>query len=294
MPTPVFPLHVLLKRSYVVTVAQVLRSKVLEMQAARHLHGKRAVLTGAAGQLGIEFAKSLAKKGCNLHILDREDTDLLNLAQKLMKEYNIEVKSSFIDFEQPDLWQPIAHEIASDNLELNILVNNAAFVGSSELTGWSTDFENQTLETFRRALEVNLVAPFGLSQILYPKLKISQGANIVNIGSIYASLGPDPSLYVGTNIRNPAAYAASKGGLIQLTRWMSTIMAPEVRVNSISPGGLIRSQPQVFIERYENKTPLKRMGTESDICGALDFIVSDSAGYVTGQNLIIDGGWSTW
>jgi NAD(P)-dependent dehydrogenase (short-subunit alcohol dehydrogenase family) len=93
---------------------------------------------------------------------------------------------------------------------------------------------------------------------------------------------------------NPAAYAASKGGVIQLTKWLATTLAPSVRVNSISPGGIIRNQNPVFISRYIDGVPLKRMGTEDDMCGTIIYLASNLSSYVTGQNLIVDGGRCIW
>lgn len=93
---------------------------------------------------------------------------------------------------------------------------------------------------------------------------------------------------------NPAAYAASKGGLVQLTRWLATTLAPQVRVNSISPGGVFRNQPASFVERYKARTPLRRMATEDDFRGAIAYLTSDLSAYVTGQNLAVDGGWGVW
>ena len=93
---------------------------------------------------------------------------------------------------------------------------------------------------------------------------------------------------------NPAAYAASKGGLLQLTRWMATVLAPDIRANTLSPGGIFRNQDQTFHKRYVERTPLRRMATEEDLKGALIYLASDMSSYMTGQNLIIDGGWSAW
>ena len=93
---------------------------------------------------------------------------------------------------------------------------------------------------------------------------------------------------------NPAGYAASKGGLIQLTRWLSTTLAPDIRVNSISPGGVYRSQSDKFVKKYIQKTPLKRMATEEDLKGGIIYLASDLSSYVTGQNIFIDGGWTAW
>ena len=127
-----------------------------------------------------------------------------------------------------------------------------------------------------------------------PLLKATEGASIINIASIYGEYGPDWSLYEGTYMSNPAAYSASKGGLIQFTRWLATTIAPDIRVNAISPGGIFRNQPEVFVKRYEAKTPLGRMATEDDFRGVVAFLASDMSRYVTGQNLVMDGGWGVW
>ena len=117
---------------------------------------------------------------------------------------------------------------------------------------------------------------------------------MINVGSIYGMVGPDMRLYEGTTMGNPAAYAASKGGLLQFTRWLATILAPEVRVNSITPGGVWRNQPEAFHERYKARTPLRRMAHEEDFKGAVAYLASDLSSYVTGHNLLVDGGWTVW
>jgi len=141
---------------------------------------------------------------------------------------------------------------------------------------------------------VNLTAAFHLCQGLAPLLSYSCRGSIINIASIYGEYGPDWALYEGTTLSNPAAYGASKGGLLQLTRWLATTMAPHVRVNAISPGGISRGQPKTFVDKYEKRTPLRRMATENDFSGAVAFLASDMSAYVTGQNLSIDGGWGVW
>ena len=131
-------------------------------------------------------------------------------------------------------------------------------------------------------------------QGLTPLLRKSKGANIINIGSTYGTWAPDHSLYEGTSMGNPAAYASSKAGLIQLTKWLSTTLASSIRVNAISPGGVLRSQPQIFVKKYKARTPLKRMAKEDDFRGAIAYLASDLSSYVTGQNLAVDGGWGVW
>jgi NAD(P)-dependent dehydrogenase (short-subunit alcohol dehydrogenase family) len=143
-------------------------------------------------------------------------------------------------------------------------------------------------------LEVNVTAAFHLSQKLSGLLKNTGNGSIVNVSSIYGVVGPDMSLYNGTEMGNPAAYSVSKGGLIQLTKWLSTVMAPHVRVNCISPGGLARNQPESFSAKYIEKTPLKRMGIEEDFKGAVLYFASDLSQWVTGVNLMVDGGWTAW
>jgi NAD(P)-dependent dehydrogenase (short-subunit alcohol dehydrogenase family) len=171
------------------------------------------------------------------------------------------------------------------------LVNNAALVGTSDLVGWAVPFEKQSIDTWRRAIEVNLTAVFDLCQGLTPLLNATKNASIINIASIYGINAPDWSLYEGTSLGNPAAYGVSKGGLIQLTRWLSTTLAPNVRVNAISPGGIFRNQPEEFVKRYSSRTPLKRMATENDFRGAIAFLATDMSRYVTGQVISVDGGW---
>jgi NAD(P)-dependent dehydrogenase (short-subunit alcohol dehydrogenase family) len=155
-------------------------------------------------------------------------------------------------------------------------------------------FERQLPESWRRALEVNLTAPFVLVQAAAEALAASGHGSVINISSIYGLTGPDWRLYEGTTMGNPAAYAASKGGLIQMTRWLATTMAPKVRVNAIAPGGVFRDTPEPFLTRYISRTPLARMATEEDFKGAVAYLASDLSAYVTGQCLAVDGGWTAW
>jgi len=258
------------------------------------LKGRRALITGATGGLGKVMADTLAELGADLVLIDLPKSDIDSLSENLISKWNIKVESYFCDLEQQTQRIDLIDSIKASGKELNILINNAAFVGSSGLQGWSVPFEEQSIETWRRALEVNLTAIFDLCQSLTPLLRLSEGASIINIASTYGLYGPDWSLYKNTDMSNPAAYGASKGGVIQFTRWLSTTIAPNIRVNSISPGGVFRNQPEVFVKRYENKTPLGRMATEDDFRGVVAYLSSDMSKYMTGQNLSVDGGWGTW
>lgn len=258
------------------------------------LQGRRALITGAAGGLGRIMAQTLAELGANLVLVDRPGTVFEPLVSHLIGQAGVAPKTIGCDLESENHRCDLIQTVYADGQGLNILINNAAFVGSSDLEGWIVPLADQSLATWRRAFEVNLTAAFHLCQGFAPLLGSVPGGNIINIGSIYGHHGPDWQLYEGTTMGNPAAYGASKGGLIQLTRWLATTLAPDVRVNAISPGGIYRNQPELFVKRYNQRTPLGRMATEDDFRGAVGFLASDLSGYVTGQVLHVDGGWSAW
>lgn len=259
-----------------------------------NLKGRRALITGATGGLGKVMANTLAELGADLVLVDLPNSDFDTLKIDITDRWGVKIECLSCDLEQQHERTQLIKKIEDSQQGINILINNAAFVGTSELRGWGVPFEQQTVETWRRALEVNITAVFDLCQGLTPILKKSQGANIINISSIYGLYGPDWSLYKDTSMANPAAYSASKGGLIQLTKWLATTIAPQIRVNTISPGGVFRNQPEAFVRRYESRTPLKRMAIEDDFRGAIAYLSSDMSQYVTGQNLTVDGGWGIW
>lgn len=256
------------------------------------LYGKTALITGGLGFLGRELCIEFASRGVNLIILDKSPEDKDFLFQ--LRSNEILAQFYQVDFESEESRIKVIREIEETKKSLDILINNAAYVGSTNAPGWSVPFKEQSLDTWNKALEVNLTTPFHLVQGLEKLLRESATPTIVNVGSIYGSLGPDWELYSGTQMGNPAGYAASKGGLIQLTRWLSTTLSPKIRVNCVSPGGISRNQNPDFIERYHLRTPLKRMATEKEIVSTILFLSSSSASYITGQNIQVDGGWSAW
>jgi NAD(P)-dependent dehydrogenase (short-subunit alcohol dehydrogenase family) len=259
-----------------------------------NLSDRTAVVTGGGGHIGQEYCRLFAELGGRCIILDHDNEKIeatLNRLPSLEKGQHI---GRVVDIGDIDDLTSVINWVISDIKEVDVLVNNAAFTGDSALNGWVTDFKSQTIEAWNAALHVNLTACFKLSQGLAPILAKSKKGCIVNVASIYGVLGPDLALYENTQMGNPAAYAASKGGLIQLTRWLATVLAPEVRVNCVSPGGLARNQCSTFVERYNAKVPLGRMGSELDIARALLFFSCQMSDYVTGQNLLVDGGFSAW
>jgi len=267
---------------------------VSSIKALINMSGRRALITGATGALGSVIADTFAELGASLILVDRPESDFGKLLGSLPGAAAGNAVCVPCDLESQEDRDRLVAAVTGDDRGLDVLVNNAAFVGTSGLEGWAQPFDRQTVETWRRALEVNLTAVFDLCQQFAPTMCRSQGAAMINVASIYGHLGPDWGLYAGTSMANPAAYAASKGGIVQLTRWLSTTLAPRIRVNSISPGGIFRNQPPAFVERYEARTPLGRMGSEDDFRGAFAYLASDLSKYVTGQDLLVDGGWSAW
>ena len=258
-----------------------------------NLKEHRVLITGAGGGIGRVMADSLAELGASLILVDRPGVEIACVATDIRDRWSVDTISLECDLESTSSRLELVDIVISQN-KLNCLINNAAFAGETNLPGWVTNFEGQSLDTWRRAIEVNLTAAFHLSQAFTPLLKKSAGANIINIASIYGEYGPDWRLYEGTQMGNPAAYAASKGGLIQLTRWLATTLAPEIRVNAISPGGVLRNQPSSFVRRYIDRTPMRRMATEDDFRGTVAFLASNLSQYITGQIIRVDGGWGNW
>lgn len=258
------------------------------------LKDRVAIVTGATGHIGRAICHVLAEYGACIAVLDIGASACENLCAELEKQHGTKCMPFPCDLADDASVHTIPKKVKDIMGDLHVLVNNAGFVGTSNLPGWITDIEHQCTETWRKVFEVNVTAPFTLCREAIPFLADKQGS-IINISSIYGMLGPDMSLYEGTTMGNPIAYAASKAALMQMTKWLATVLAPRgIRANSICPGGIERNQPEVFQERYCARTPMKRMGTENDMTGAVLFLASDMSLYMTGQNLAVDGGWSAW
>lgn len=258
------------------------------------LSGRVGLVTGGAGHIGTAAAGALAELGARVVVLDLTMEACERVAASLNREHGVETMPLTIDLADEAAVRSVPERVLERFGRLDVLVNCAAMVGTSELKGWAVPFAEQGSEAWRLALEVNLTAPFVLTQACAGALAVSGRGAVVNVASIYGVVGPDMRLYEGTGMANPAAYAASKGGLLQLTRWLATVLAPSVRVNAVSPGGVWRGQHESFVARYVERTPLERMATEEDLKGAVAYLSSDLSAYVTGQNLLVDGGWTAW
>ena len=258
------------------------------------MEGRTALVTGGAGHVGKAICDALAENGAAIAVLDCNEEACTTTCTSLAGTYGVKALPVVMDLTDEKKLRKVPAQVMKQCGSLDVLVNCAALVGTSALKGWGVPFAEQDADTWRLALEVNLTVPFILSQASAPHLARSGHGSVINIGSIYGINGPDMHLYEGTAMGNPAAYAASKGGLVQLTRWLATVMAPAVRVNAITLGGLYRNQAEAFFFRYVKKTPLQRMATEDDVKGAALYLASDLSAYVTGQNLVVDGGFTVW
>lgn len=258
------------------------------------LEGRTALVTGGAGYLGRTFGETLAELGASVALADRHGDAAQEEAARLEQGYGIKAVGIEIDLANHEKRSLLPDEVANRLGGLDILINAAGFVQTDDLKGWTVPFEQQKVETWRAALEVNLTAPFFLVQAALPWLKAKGNGTVINITSLYAFLGPDMRLYTDTEMGNAGGYSASKGGLLQITRWLATVLAPEVRVNCVSPGGVWRNQPEPFVKRFESRTPMQRMQIEEDLKGIIAYLASEMSQYVTGQHFPVEGGWSAW
>lgn len=258
------------------------------------LRGRKALVAGGAGHIGLAVCETLAELGARTAVLDADPAACEKRAKLLIRRRAGAAFALPCDLMDEGRTRRAVRDAAGRMGGLDILVHCAAYVGTTQAPGWAVPFPRQTAKAFEDAVRLNLTSAFVMTQEAAPALKRSGRGSVIFIGSIYGMLGPDFSLYEGTEMANPAGYGASKGGLLQLSRFLSTQLAPGVRVNMISPGGVWRGQPKAFVDRYQKRTPLKRMAIEEDFKGAVAYLAGGLSAYVTGQNLAVDGGWSAW
>lgn len=158
---------------------------------------------------------------------------------------------------------------------------------------WGTKLEDIPLDSWRKNVDMHLNGYFLCCQVVLAQMKIQGFGSLINMSSIYGIVGPDFTVYEGTEMTMPAAYSAIKGGLNNLTRYLASYFGEfQVRVNTVSPGGIFDNQPESFVSNYNKKVPMKRMGSPKDIVSAVYYLLTDDSSYVTGHNLVVDGGWS--
>ena len=264
------------------------------------LEGKTAVITGGAGILGKHFSEGLAGCGSHVVVVDLNEKEGEMIARDLTRRYGQQCISIVCDVSEPTSVSSMVDEVMKQFGDINILHNNAASK-SSNLEAFLAPFEEYTLDQWREVTKVNLDGMFLVAQAVGRKMvEQNRGGSIIQTASIYGLLGPDSriyegSSYMGRSINTPAVYSASKAAVIGLTKYLATYWADKnIRVNCIIPGGAESGQNDTFKEKYSSRVPLGRMAQPEEMVGALLYLASNASSYVTGQNIIIDGGWSAW
>jgi NAD(P)-dependent dehydrogenase (short-subunit alcohol dehydrogenase family) len=194
----------------------------------------------------------------------------------------------YIDITSEASVQGAVEKITRDFGKIDGWVNNAY----PRTNDWGNKLENVLFESWRKNVDMHLNGYFLCCKVVLEQMKQQKSGSLINMGSTYGVVAPDFSIYEQTEMTMPVAYSAIKGGIINLTRYLAAYYGPfGIRVNSISPGGIFDSQNEIFVANYNKKVPLKRMGTPDDIAASVHFLLSDDSSYITGHNLLVDGGW---
>jgi NAD(P)-dependent dehydrogenase (short-subunit alcohol dehydrogenase family) len=258
------------------------------------LTGRKALVTGGAGHIALAVTESLLELGATVALLDLDPAAIERRIAELSRAWENHPLGIAADLKDEQATRDAVRQAVARLSGLDIIVHTAAYVGTTQAPGWAVPFPQQSVAAWDDAFRVNLTAAFVMVQEAQPALEASGHGSVILFGSTYGMVGPDLGLYADTNMANPAGYGASKGGVLLLTRHLATVLAPRVRVNAISPGGVWRDQPEAFHQRYMARTPLGRMAREEDLKGAIAYLASDLSAYVTGHNLVVDGGWTAW
>lgn len=260
------------------------------MSAAISVRGKRLLLVGATGVLGRGYAKAFVEEGARLAIADHAGSDVLAYAKELGATgivMDIANETSVRD----GVGTALAALGGFDGV-----LNNAAITGEALAKAGDAfaPFEEYSLELWQKTLDVNLTGTFLVAREAGKHMR-ETGGSLVNVASIYGVVGPDHRIYEGQPFKSFAAYSASKAGVLGLTRWLATWWGPQgIRVNCVTPGGVFNGHNEKFVSAYSNRTPLGRMANRSELVGIMLYLMSDASSYCTGQNFIIDGGFSAW
>jgi len=241
------------------------------------LNNKVIIVTGGSGFLGTSFLEYFSKYGATVINLEINIiTDITN--NKIQCDItNIESLKNAINL------------IIDTHKKIDGWVNNAY----PRTEDWGNKFENINYDSWKKNVDMQLNSVFICCQLVLEVMKSQKFGSIINMASIYGVNGPNFSVYKDTEMTMPAAYAAIKGGVINFTKYLASYFGSySIRVNCVSPGGVFNNQDKIFVENYNNIVPLKRMAAPEDITPMVAFLLSDNSKYITGQNIIIDGGWT--
>lgn len=238
--------------------------------------GRVGILTGGNGRVGQTFAEFLQLSN-RVYLFDIQDKGLSRSANVFYHQ---------VDITDSDAVQSAVENILKKEARIDFLINNAAI----QITD---TFEKMSVEDFRRSLDVNLNGAYICTKAVIPVMISQKNGNIINIASIYGITIADPQIYGDSGLNSPDGYAVSKAGLIHLTKYHAVnLVKYNIRVNCISPAGISNNQPREFLENYLPKLPIGRMMDRKELIGPLAFLLSDASSYITGHNLIVDGGFS--
>ena len=262
------------------------------------LKNKVAVVTGALGLIGKNHCKALCEAGANIVVCDLDESKCKKYASDL-QEKSIGIAA---DITNKESVIKLKNSILKEFNKIDVLVNNAAIndmFENPQAAEEQSKFENYPLELWQNSLNVNVTGMFLCSQILGSEMAKKGKGSIINIASTYGIVGPNQALYKKPDGSQPfyksAAYPVTKGAVISFTKFLAVYWGNKgVRVNTLSPGGVENEQDVYFIKNYSRNTPLGRMAKPTDYKGALIFLASDASDYMTGANLVVDGGWTAW
>lgn len=262
---------------------------------------KVAVVTGAAGLLGRQHCLALAQAGAHVVATDLSGPACERVVEEIAESGAAQGLAATADITRPEDVRELYKRVLNQFGYVNVLINNAAI--NDKVEGRDSPlpipFEEFPLSQWKLAIEVNLTGTFLCCQVFGANMARRRRGSIINVASTYGIVGPDQRVYrdgAGQQLlyKSPA-YCATKAAIIGLTRYLATYWGPAgVRVNALSPGGVKTTQDGQFVHNYSERTPLGRMANPEDYRGAIVYLASDSSAYVTGTNLVVDGGWTAW
>ncbi|MGB8982442.1 MAG: SDR family oxidoreductase [Anaerolineales bacterium] len=275
----------------------------MTIQEKFDLTGRVAIVTGGVGLLGAEFCRTLAEAGAAVAVVDLNGPASHAVAESLSKS-GYQALALPTDITQPDSVNAAVEKVLAAFGRLDVLVNSAAldpkFDPDAVNKGITPGaFEDYPLDLWNSALNVNLTGMFLMTQACV-KPMIAQGkkGSVINICSTYGLNGPDQRIYVKEGKRvafKPVYYTVTKAGVMGFTRYLAAYYAgTEIRVNALTPGGVFNNHEDYFVGNYSAKTILGRMAKKDEMNGALLFLASDASSYMTGNNVVVDGGWTAW
>jgi len=264
-----------------------------------NLQGSVAVVTGATGILGRRYVEALNREGAHVVIADLDLAACEKLAEDMVSETGTACLGLCLDVADPESIRTAMAEILGKFGRVDLLLNNAATKGD-DLHALFQPTVDYDVNVWRSIMAVNIDGQFLMAQAVGRAMLTAGTGSIINVSSIYGCVGPDQRIYegaeyMGTQINTPLVYSVSKAAVHGLTRHLATEWgAGGIRVNTLTPGGVESGQNDVFVSRYSARTPMGRMARGHEMVGAMLFLASDASSYVTGQNIIVDGGWTAW